>query len=488
MKDKLRLFSAILALVLAAGTVSCGNGGDDSDSTTSDNQPTTDTSSDTEASDGYVKPDKTFSGETVNFLIWGEYPEFTTEESTGDIINDAIYERNLKVQDMFGLNFSYDVRPGAGSGYSEWINTLNSSILANDNAYQIAGGYGYMLTSDTLNDSFQNLQANPYIDFSKPWWPANIIDAAAIGSRMNVCFGNVDPRYYDTTYAMLFNKKIAEETGAGDLYAVVNDGKWTLDKMFSLAISGARDLDGDTKIGEGDIYGYVTDRWMCYDAFIQSCDIKVTERDNDGLPKLVGLSERYIDAEKKISDFIYNSGAVKVSDGGSNDMTPFANGNAFFFPTAFDCTRQLRDMSDDFGILPYPKYDEAQKEYITYNAIGNSTTFVAPVTADETLVGCVLEALAYYGWKDIQPVYYERALKGKTTRDNDSEAMLDIIFGNIQFDFTQIYSYNFSSQSATSPSGLMRIAVGDKKDISSLWAKNEELDKSIMDSLIEALK
>ena len=71
MKDKLRLFSAILALVLAAGTVSCGNGGDDSDSTTSDNQPTTDTSSDTEASDGYVKPDKTFSGEPVNFLFWG---------------------------------------------------------------------------------------------------------------------------------------------------------------------------------------------------------------------------------------------------------------------------------------------------------------------------------------------------------------------------------------------------------------------------------
>ena len=91
---------------------------------------------------------------------------------------------------------------------------------------------------------------------------------------------------------MFFNKQIAEDIGAGDLYGMVDDGTWTIDKMFSLAITGSRDLDGDTKIKDGDIYGYITDKWMCYDAFIHSCDIKITERDKNGTPVLIGIRRR----------------------------------------------------------------------------------------------------------------------------------------------------------------------------------------------------
>ena len=35
---------------------------------------------------------------------------------------------------------------------------------------------------------------------------------------------------------------------------------------------------------------------------------------------------------------------------------------------------------------------------------------------------------------------------------------------------------------------MMRVAVGENKDISSLWAKNENLYKETMASLVEALK
>ena len=488
MKNKQRLISAMLASVIAAGTIGCGSGNSENATATESAPDITDSSSEETTSGDYVKPDKFFDGQTVSFLLWTESTlHFGTEETNGDVINDAVYERNAKVQELFDVKFSYDSRSGAGNTYAAWLNTLNSSILAGDNAYQLAGGYGYRLAGDTLNDSFQNLKANPYIDFSKPWWPSNIIEAADIGGRMNLCFGNLDPTYYDTTYAMFFNKQLAENIGAGDLYSMVDDGTWTIDKMFSLAISGALDIDGDTKIGEGDIYGYVSNDGMCVDAYIQACDIKITERGKDDIPQLTGLSERYINSVNKLRDFVYNSGAVWV-EGFKDDkmLSTFGSGKALFYPNLLAMAHQLRDMSDDFGILPYPKYDKAQERYITYNAIGNSTAFVAPITSDEELVGCILEALAYYGWKDILPEYYERALKGKAARDNASEAMLDIVFSNIEYDFTQIYSFNFGD--CKSPSMLMRNAVGGNKDITSLWAKDENLYKSTMDSLIEALK
>ena len=483
----IRTISLILATLMLAGSLSaCGDTQSDVTTDSTDTQSGADTDTTTGNAGEYVKPDKKFDGQNVNFLLWTEVCHFDAAEESGDTINDAVYKRNTKVQELFGVTFTYDSRNGAGGNYSSWLNTLNSSILAGDNTYQIAGGYGYNLTNDALNDSFQNLQTNPYIDFSKPWWPSNIIDAASIGGRTNVCFGNIDPSYYDTTYAMFFNKRIAEDIGAGDLYGMVDDGTWTIDKMFSLAITGSRDIDGDTKIKDGDIYGYITDKWMCYDAFVHACDIKISERDSSGTPVLLGLTERYIDAEKKISEFMNGSGIVRTKGDLNGDILTFGNGEAFFYPSSLGSAQSLRDMSDDFGILPYPKYNEAQERYITYNAIGNSTAFVAPITSDEALVGCVIEALAYYGWKDILPEYYERALKGKATRDSDSEAMLDIIFNNIEYEFTEIYSRNFGDQKA--PSMMMRVAVGENKDISSLWAKNENLYKETMASLVEALK
>ena len=398
-----------------------------------------------------------------------------------------MYARNSKVQEMFGIDFIYDSRDGAGTSYSSWINTLNSSILANDGAYQMAGGYGYRLAADTLNESYMNLSNNPYIDFSREWWPSNILEAADVGSRMNICFGNLYPSYYDTTYAFYFNKKIAEDIGAGDLYALVNDGKWTLDKMFDLAISAARDIDGDTKIGKGDIYGYISNDGMCISGFLQSCDIHITEKDSDGMPSLIGLTERYADTAQKLRDFKNNSGVAWIAGWHDEEQDAiFASGEALFYPNSFSTAHKMRDMADDFGILPYPKFDEKQDKYITYNAIGNSTAFVAPITSDETLVGCVLDALAYYGWKDILPEYYERALKGKTARDNESEAMLDIIFNNIEYDFTQIYALNFGDQK--SPAALLESTLRDNKDISSLWARDENIYKKTINKLIEDLK
>ncbi len=55
--------------------------------------------------------------------------------------------------------------------------------------------------------------------------------------------------------------------------------------------------------------------------------------------------------------------------------------------------------------------------------------------ADADKLGIILEAMSYYGYENIIPVYKEIALKTKTARDNESADMLDIIFDTIYFDF-----------------------------------------------------
>ena len=36
-----------------------------------------------------------------------------------------------------------------------------------------------------------------------------------------------------------------------------------------------------------------------------------------------------------------------------------------FYPSTLNLSDQLRDMRDEYGILPFPKYDEAQDGYYT---------------------------------------------------------------------------------------------------------------------------
>ncbi len=475
-----RFTSAALAALTALGLVACGGSGESGETTTAPSGETTPTET-TEAAYELAKED--FGGKDVTFMLWSQ-STLPAEEETGDVINDATYRRNRKVEEEYNVNFKYDVSVGHGVDTSTWFGKMTSSILAGDDAFQIVGAYGYRLTGYVLDGSFHNLNDNKYIDFTKPWWPANIQEAGNIGNKLNFAIGNIETKYYDVSYALYFNKRVAEELKLESPYELVKSGKWTFDKMTEYAKLGYSDINGNSEIDVGDRYGYLCDPWMGYDAYIQAFDIKLTDTDKDGLPYLLGLTEKYADGQARLSEFVNDSGIVDHND--KTAVESFRNGLGFFLSWTIGESHNMRDMEDDFGILPFPKWDESQERYITYNALGNATAYAVPVTADLDMTSCILEALAYYGYNDILPEYYNRALKGKSARDTESEEMLDIIFDNIEFDFTQIYSYNFGNQK--SPSMLMRMVTAADGDIASSWANDEQLYEETMKSILDSLK
>lgn len=110
----------------------------------------------------------------------------------------------------------------------------------------------------------------------------------------------------------------------------------------------------------------------------------------------------------------------------------FQNDKGLLMDMTFFYISSLRDMDANFGIIPYPKYDEAQENYLS-RIEGCELTGV-PVTADPEFVSVVLEALASDSAKNVVPAYYDVALKTKYTRDEESAEMLDVIFQNRVFD------------------------------------------------------
>ena len=95
--------------------------------------------------------------------------------------------------------------------------------------------------------------------------------------------------------------------------------------------------------------------------------------------------------------------------------------------------QKLRQMDIDFGIIPGPKWDEAQENYAN---CGGNPYFMCVLTtnADLERTGILMESMAYESMKTVKVAAYDEMLMGKVSRDNDSEAMLDIINSTLVYD------------------------------------------------------
>jgi len=479
MKHKLITLSLLLSLLTAAFS-GCSDSAD-----TGETSADTASASEVTSSEVLPIPEGDFGGSTLKVFLWEESLLPVTEED-GDTINDAIYRRNSLVEETYNIDFDFTVQKG-GADFATWISTLNSSILAGDNAVHLSGGYGHRLASATLDGGWTNLLEVDELDFDAEWWPSNIQEAANLGGAMYMATGNVEPEFYGENFAVFFNKQMALDYSVGDLYALVKDGKWTLDKLIEYAELVSEDIDGDSQMTEADKYGFATERTMGIDSFLTSCDVKITEHDENGVPRLLVLTDKYSTLHSIVNGFVRENKSVFydiATKGDSRNM--FSEGRVLFFSGKMEDALKLRAMDADFGIIPYPKYDEKQESYHTFNAIGNATNYIIPVTADASMVGTVLEALAYFGWRDVMPEYYEVALKTKSARDNESAEMLDIIFSSVTYDFTNIYAGAFDQQS--SPSLLLRTTIYSNKELASTWASFAELHESTMEKLVDSLK
>ena len=101
-------------------------------------------------------------------------------------------------------------------------------------------------------------------------------------------------------------------------------------------------------------------------------------------------------------------------------------------------------MKSTFGLLPLPKYDEEQENYIAYvNPIACLLTI--PTTNTEThRTGVIIDALTYDSYKNVLPVYYNITVEQKGLRNKESIEMLDIVRNNRSTLFSNLYGITTS--------------------------------------------
>lgn len=353
------------------------------------------------------------------------------EEINGEELNDSIYERNRQIEARFNMEFSEVTNP-------DNTDAARKAVKAGDDLYEIITTRCIAAFQYAQEGMLYSINDLPYIDLDKPYWDSNLSDVLTVMNKRYFAIGDLNLTAYDFTDVMLFNKNMITDLGLDSPYELVNSGNWTLDKFNELALNASSDMDGDGKYGNKDRYGYLSSPKHVLPAFWIGAGAISIKKNNDDLPYFsLSGDEHFINVIQKIFESVHDNNVWFKNTEGANvstaTMNMFKNGQSLFSHSTFYFVEKMRDMETDFGIIPYPKYDENQQTY--YSRVNFFDTFTVPVTNQNLeYTSIIIEALASASAKSVIPVYYDIALKSKISRDSDSEEMLDIIFKNRTMD------------------------------------------------------
>lgn len=430
-----------------------------------------------------------FQGGTIRILINDTWPlDLFAEELTGDVVNDAVYERDTAVQERLNVVFSTEV-----PDRFKLISGLNKSISAGDDTSDIVIYYSFEGTPLIIKGCFIDIGRVPYLDFGQVWWDSAFIDEIKYAGKTFAVLGDLLLSKSSLTNLIYFNKTQAESRlGNADMYQYVYDNKWTAEVFSSLIRDVYTDLNGNSERDDADFYGFYAG---AADQQLAGIDVRVTEKDAEGKPYITFSDETMIGNLSALLDIIYeNEGSLKYPQMTKDLEKMSADYNAgkavFMMDSLWMAGYVMRDMKDSFGILPYFKFSEEQKEYTCSNyGVGNYVS--VPVTTQNTkydMIGAVLELLSAESYRQVIPSYYEVAFKYKYLRtdavDTNDLDMYDLIIRTGTYNFGYLFSFNLKSNVLTV---LRDIINNNNAAIASKLEASRTANEASLQKLLEAL-
>lgn len=506
MTNKKRILAALLAgLMLVSSLASCseqaaeetkGTGTTDTEASPAG----ADTSADTapaETSDGLIGIDvaynwkdgvvqNNYDGYTFTILngctaTWYSYTNILVEETTGEPVNDAIYERTQRANEFLNITV-------AEHQVSDSAAELRNSVKGGTDDFGVAlctlmGDFAIAQEGNVYDlNTLEGLQLD------KAWWDQNANSDLAVNNKLYFTTGSFDTTRFDSIRALYFNQQLIEDYGLTSPYEMVENNEWTLDNFASLIEAGVHDADGDGLWTDKDKYGWISYNEIMVDMLMRGSGINYIDKDPATGYLMDGTQgEKLIDVYTKVYNIIW--GGNNVFDIRQSRYSAYLRGKGdriqeelfmenatIFYSECMAWTRELRNMESDFGVVPPPKYDSTQERY--YSIILNPFMQMIPVTVEDVNRNAnILDVLNAASHDTVMEAYVNITLQNKSTRDEDTIRMLRLVFDDL--------SYNIHFSNIAIRSTITGGITGNKESISSDIKKNTKALKKQFEKLNE---
>ena len=467
----------LAALMLVCTLASCGTATENTDTTAAGDVTT---NAEEETRETLDIPDTRYDGTELCFLTrdeseWSTLEIFAENQtSESDNISNAVFERNDRILQNYGVTIT-ELKKKTGEHHT----TLTNEVAAPSGDFQAVVTNAVGSASFATNGFLWNLNSEviEYLDFTKPWWDTNMAEGMSIDERLYFATGDLLTSDNDATFVILFNKEIAKDCQVPDLYSLVSNKQWTMDKFYEYEQMAVQDKNGDNKLSfDTDICGfaYTVDVPYC---MLFGGGVTMCTKDEDDTPIYelnIELAQNIADKGKLIfsKDHTVDLNAAQTSSGLSMVETgqkAFGENHALFMGEVMQCVTRLRGFEADFGILPYPMYSEQQGNY--YSMMHYTASCVSiPKSVSEKNIGMVtsmIEAMAYHSVDTLTEQYYEINLKTKGAKDEQSGPMMDMILSSRVCDLSYYFQWGSGAfgqlASCLLPNGNKGVASQNKK-------------------------
>ena len=359
-------------------------------------------------------------GKTISMLV-------KEEDSIGNVEGDelavAAYTAQINAEELLNAKYEFQIS-------SVVPIEISNLVHAGEDAYAAAAHSGRWYASFFLDGIFHDIKNLEYIDLDKPWWYKDYIESVSVNiNNPNILVSDMTWYPIGLLQGILINDRLMNQylqISNNDLYQIVLDGKWTTDKFLSFTENVYTDVNGNGQYDDTDIYPWMNEAHYSITPLVYGSGISMESRDKDGYPVLAINNELVYNQVEKLFNFFKSDTCLYTND--NITQKNFSAGTVLMIKIRLaDTFWYLREMEDDYCIVPLPKYDESIANYTSFPE-GGIQWYGVPITVSDTAaVSAAIEALSYFGHQFIKPTVIEQSLKKKYTRDDMSSQVIDIM-------------------------------------------------------------
>ena len=447
-------------------------------------------------------PDKDWNGRKYTMLVrkaridqFGEGPVSFGSSA----VEKAVYERNETVKSKYNVNIEYLTVGDGGFGNdtskgAEMRAKLDASLLGGCLDYD-AVAPDYYWSCETKG-YFADLLQQDYLNLDAPWWWSNWSELYEINGKQTICVGWLTLDIVQGMEVVYFNNQILDETSDEDLYQLVYDGKWTLDKMIQISKDATYNVvwsgaSGETgALGDDYVHGTIM-HYMGHRSFFFALGGRLATVEEDGSisyqfatannQKIVDMLSEWMVGNPDVFYASYNTSyghGLGINERPTVTAEYFANNHALFYCYGLKTAELLASLDMEFGILPPPAVEEGAEVVTTTFGTSYFAIERGRSSEQQEFAAFMLEALNYYSYTLVKDIYYEKTLKLQYGgADRQAKDMIDMVIDAAYLDFAYI-------SGAGGLMGSILTCTMEEQSLSSVWMKKESTATSALEEYL----
>lgn len=445
----MKKFKKILAFLLAAlmimsMLVACGGSDEEDGKKPNDDGEVTGTAENPNL------PKKDYGGYEFTFIT-NEGSSYNTgylvsEGEDSEVLPNAIIRRNNLLEEKYNVkvcqlkvsDITTEVRAQVMGGATEF-----DAILASCNR----------LATMAQENLLLNLLSVDTFNWDKSYWDSNSKDQLMIGDKLY--FANCALNIHTIGFCVFFNKQLVENFKLTSPYEYMKNNEWTIDNWAKMVTSVSVDLDNDGKMTEWDQYGTLMEHHNPR-MFLYASGLRATTNDENGYPQITLMSngDKTVNLYEKLKAVFTNEAcsycmtcspvefdSSQYSHKYSYLRYLFTHDLYLFHYTSEGAMASFAEMESEFGVVPFPKYDQYQELYQTIYPYNNNLLAIPSVNEDIERTAVLLEDMNYFSSFTVVPAWFDTLLTRRYARDDESEESLHILRNNCVYDIGLYYNF-----------------------------------------------